>query len=196
MTKYEWANYVYGDKLIDTLAQPEVKINIRLKKPNNNAPKSVKGDYTLSIHGNKIVLVDSKDGATVEAKCHPDDEFDIKAGIEEAFKKLNEKREELRKQKEEEEKRIKVGDWVEVVNWGMTYDTYPDWLYTRVDFENVKVYDYNNCCKNGTKGKVIAVGNHDDEHRKDRTLVAFRTKNNKVYIVEDQGLRKVAKPSV
>ena len=75
---------------------------IGAKKPNNNAPKSVKGDYDLSIHGNKIVLVDNADGTIVEAKCHPDDDFDIGAGIKEAFKKLNEKREEIRKQKEEE----------------------------------------------------------------------------------------------
>ena len=115
---------------------------IGAKKSNNNAPKSIKGNYYLSIHGNKIILVDNADGTTVEAKCHPDDEFDIGAGVKEAFKKLNEKREELRKQKEEEEKKIKVGDWVEVINYLKSYDTYPEWLYDKVDFETVKNYVY------------------------------------------------------
>lgn len=96
---------------------------IGAKKPNNNAPKSIKGDYDLSIHGNKIVLVDNVDGTTVEAKCHPDDDFDIGTGIKEAFKKMNEKREEIRKAKEEEEKKIKVGDWVEVL-WDDIFDPY------------------------------------------------------------------------
>lgn len=75
-----------------------------LKKPNNSAPKSIKGDYDLSIHGNKIVLVDNIEGTSVEAKCSPEDNFDIGEGIKEAFKKLNAKREEIRKEKEEEEK--------------------------------------------------------------------------------------------
>ena len=44
-----------------------------LKKPNNSAPKSIKGDYDLSIHGNKIVLVDNIEGTSVEAKCSPED---------------------------------------------------------------------------------------------------------------------------
>ena len=57
--------------------------------PNNSAPKSIKGDYDLSIHGNKIVLVDNVDDTTVEARCHPDDDFDVGIGIKEAFKKLS-----------------------------------------------------------------------------------------------------------
>lgn len=97
-----------------------VKINGKIlnevtmpKKPNNNAPKTIKGDYDLSIHGNKIVLVDNADNTTVETKCHPDDNFDIGEGMKEAFKKLNEKRGKIRKA--EEEKKIKVGDLVEVL---------------------------------------------------------------------------------
>lgn len=103
----------------ETVFSSENRIkNGKDNKISNNAPKSIKGDYDLSIHGNKIVLVDNVDGTTVEAKCHPDDDFDIGVGIREAFKKLNEKREEIRKEKEEEEKRIKVGDWVQVIDNG------------------------------------------------------------------------------
>lgn len=70
------------------------------KKPNHKAPKFIRGDYDLSIHSNKIVLVDNVDGTTVEAKCHPDDDFDIGVGIKEAFRKMNNKRVEIGKAKE------------------------------------------------------------------------------------------------
>lgn len=162
-------------------------------KPNNNAPKTIKGDYDLSIHGNKIVLVDNRDGTTVEAKCHPDDNFDIGNGIKEAFKKMNEKREEIKKAKEEEDKKIKVGDWVEIVNCGESYTTYPEWLYDKVDFEHIRRYCYNYIPLDGEIGRVVAVGTHEID--KERILVAFETKYKNVYIVNQKGLKKVEKPN-
>ena len=167
---------------------------IGAKKPNNNAPKNIKGDYDLSIHGNKIVLVDNVDGTTVESKCHHDDDFDIGIGIKEVFKKLNEKREELRKQKEEEEKEIKVGDWVKVVDNGQSYTTYPEWLYNRVEFKFVKYYHYGYCPINGSVGKVIAIGQH--ENQSDRIIMAIHANNGYVYIVNQKGLKKVKNPNV
>lgn len=163
-------------------------------KPNNNAPKTIKGDYDLSIHGNKIVLVDNRDGTTVEAKCHPDDNFDIGKGIKEAFKKMNEKREEIRKAKEEEDKEIKVGDWVEIVNCGESYTTYPEWLYDKVDFEHIRRYCYNYIPLDGEIGRVVAVGTHEAD--REGTLVAFETKYKNIYVVNQKGLKKVAKPNV
>lgn len=160
-------------------------------KPNNNAPKSIKGDYDLSIHGNKIVLVDNVDGTTVEAKCHPDDNFDIGIGIKEAFKKLNEKREEERRRKEEEDKKIKVGDWVKVEHRAVTYSRYATWLYDKTDFYYVRKFDYGNSPDNGVVGQVIAIGEHEKENV---ILVAFCTKDGKVYIIDIKGVRKVAKP--
>lgn len=156
-----------------------------LSKPNNKAPKTIKGDYDLSIHGNKIVLVDRNEGTTVEAKCSPQDNFDVGEGVKEAFKKMNEKR-------EEEGKKIKVGDWVEVTNWLKGYDAYASWLYNKVEFYYVRMFDYENPGRNGLKGQVIAVGKHGEN---DRNLVGFCTTDNKVYIVEDIGLKKVAKPN-
>ena len=160
-------------------------------KPDNNAPKSIKGDYDVSIHGNKIVLVDKKDGTTVEAKCHPDDNFDIGEGIKEAFKKMNVKREEIRKTKEEEEKRIRVGDWVEVVIPGESYPNYFRWLFGRVSFDDIRNFEYTNVPDKGTIGQVIAI----DAHTPDSpyTLAAIRTRKNGVYIVNIDGLRKVKK---
>ena len=163
-------------------------------KPNNNANKNIKGDYDLSIHGNKILLVDKNEGATVEAKCHPDDNFDIGIGIKEAFKKLNAKREEIKKQKEDEDKKIKVGDWVEVVDNIQSYTTYPEWLYNRVEFEFVRYYHYGYCPRNGSIGKVVAIG--QDEDQSDGIIIAIHANNGYIYIVNQKGLKKVAKPNV
>ena len=133
------------------------------------------------------------DGTTVEAKCHPDDNFDIGVGIKEAFKKLNVKREEIRKQKEEEEKKIKVGDWVEVVDYLETYGSYPEWLYDKVDFKTLKNYAYGYYALNGLIGEVIAVGTHGAN--KDKKLIGFDSRGN-VYIIGIEGVKKVAKPNV
>ena len=163
------------------------------QKPNNNAPKSIKGDYDLSIHGNTIVLVDNTDGTTVEAKCHPDDNFDIGAGIKEAFKKLNEKREEIRKQKEEEEKKINVGDWVEVLE-DIVFDPY---CGTFFEDNNLMQYAPRFCYglmpDSSVVGKVLFANKH-------HLLIEEQDKYgyNKIYLVDniDRYLKKVAKPNV
>lgn len=179
--------------IIDCTKNDLSNFHITFKKPNHNAPKSIKGDYDLSIHGNKIVLVDNVDGTTVEAKCHPDDNFDIGEGIKEAFKKLNEKREEIRKQKEEEEKKIKVGDWVEVVE-DDCYDTYLSWVYKYLKFVHVKEFAYEEVPNIGAKARVIRIAPHNNDSS--IVLYAIETKHNKVYIVEENWIKKVAKPNV
>lgn len=176
------------------------------KKPNNNAPKSIKGDYDLSIHGNKIVLVDNADGTTVEAKCHPDDDFDIGAGIKEAFKKLNEKREEIRKQKEEEEKKIKVGDWVKVVNsGGGSYPGHTSFFDNPETQKYAPYFRFGVVPVNGTMGKVVYV---DDTNPNFNFYLIQEvespcygekkfnhlTYDKGIYLVSDRGIEKVAKP--
>ena len=167
------------------------------KKPNNNAPKSIKGDYDLSIHGNKIVLVDNTDGTTVEAKCHPEDDFEIGLGIKEAFKKLNEKREEIRKQKEEEEKKIKVGDWVEVVNFCAGYTTYTDFFVrNNIPIQYCVNYCYGSNLSNGDVGKVLFIA--EDKAVIQSTVAdccdfAF---DDAIYLIGLNGLKKVKKPNV
>lgn len=175
-------------------------------KSNNNAPKSIKGDYDLSIHGNTIVLVDNADGTTVEAKCHPDDDFDIGTGIEEAFKKLNEKREEIRKQKEEEEeeKKIEVGDWVKVVN--SSGGSYP---WHTSFFDNPKTQKYAPYFRfgvvpvNGTMGKVVYVDDTNFYLIQEEESPCYGEKrfsrltfSKGIYLVSDKGIKKVAKPNV
>lgn len=163
------------------------------KKPNNNAPKSIKGDYDLSIHGNKIVLVDNTDGTTVEAKCHPDDDFDIGIGIKEAFKKLNEKREEIRKQKEEEEKKIKVGDWVEITDWKMSYPIYSR-FFSEHNLEDLgRNFRYGCYLNNGDKLQVAHIeGDRFVLNRKEK--IGAYGPQDCVYLMDIHSLRKVAKP--
>lgn len=184
-----WINY---DEWFETFCESTANgasVKIRFKKSNNNAPKSIKGDYDLSIHGNKILLVDNADGTTVEAKCHPDDDFDIGVGIKEAFKKLNEKREEFRKQKEEEEKKIKVGDWVKVVDIGFNYPCYWEWM-PNDKFPIIKNFEYmgrphSKLCK------VMYLG----QHKTKGTQLAFiQDKEGLCHTVGINGLRKVAQP--
>lgn len=163
-----------------------------LKKPNNSAPKSIKGDYDLSIHGNKIVLVDNIEGTSVEAKCSPEDNFDIGKGIKEAFKKLNAKREEIRKEKEEEGRRIKVGDWVQVIDNGRSYPNYSKWLYDKVGFHHVKKYVYGDVPPNGLIGRVIVIGNH--EINKSKKIIGLEA-GDCVYIINIEGVKKVRKPN-
>jgi len=168
---------------------------VYLKKPNNNAPKSIKGDYDLSIHGNKIVLVDNADGTTVEAKCHPDDDFDIGAGIKEAFKKLNEKREEIRKQKEEEEKKIKIGDWVEITDWKMSYPIYSR-FFSEHNLEDLsRNFRYGCYLNNGDKLQVAHIeGDRFVLSRKEK--IGAYGPQDCVYLMDIHSLKKVKKPNV
>ena len=195
-----WIDYM--ELYVDIAITRKAKMwDIKKPKANNNVPKSIKGDYDVSVHGNKIVLVDKKDGTTVEAKCHPDDNFDIGEGIKEAFKKLNEKREEIRRAKEEEKKKIKVGDWVEVVKPGKAYTTIVN-LFEKYGIRAYAPYfRYGVVPVKGVSGKVLLVDeyNHvvfetvrdmaygDDEYGKSSV-------DNGVYVVGIDGLRKVKKP--
>lgn len=202
MNDYNWTKYLYGDFSI----LPKMKITV--KNPNNNVPKSIKGDYDLSIHGNKIVLVDNADGTTVEAKCHPDDDFDIGAGIKEAFKKLNEKREEIRKQKEEEEKKIKVGDWVEVVDNGVSYSQMINFFEENNILEYAARFRYGVSPFIGTKEKVLFIEKteYDDngivvmEVQKEKFVGSPEFSHldcyNTIYLINASGLKKVKKPNV
>ena len=169
-------------------------------KLDNRAPKNIKGDYDLSIHGNKIVLVDSANGTTVETRCHPDDGFDIGVGIKEAFKKLNEKREELRKQKEEEEKKIKVGDWVEVTDPGQSFSTLTAFFTENNLMKYATKYRYAVTPNKGIVGRVVAiecgkcvieVANDYELGNKDYEGMSC---HNVIYVVGIEGLRKAENP--
>lgn len=174
--------------------------NNKTTKPDNRAPKNIKGDYDLSIHGNKIVLVDNTDGTTVEARCHPHDNFDIGEGMKEAFKKLNEKREEILKVKEEEDKKIKVGDWVEVVNPGMSYSTLYDFFENNNIMQYATRYRYAVTPNDGVKGRVVAMKDEiyvievsQDYELGNKNYEGLNCYNT-IYLIGYDGLKKVVKP--
>ena len=89
----------------------------------NLAPKWLEGDYDLHIEGNRMVMT-SKDGKKVEARCHPDDDWRLQVGIDE----LKERMAEAKKPS-----KIKVGDIVKVkhnnVDWYYPH-TVSDWCKT------------------------------------------------------------------
>ena len=124
-------------------------------------------------------------------------DFDIGAGIKEAFKKLNEKREEIRKQKEEEEKKIKVGDWVKVVNFGAGYTTHTDFFVrNNIPIQYCVNYCYGSNLDNGDVGKVLFIA--EDKAVIQSTVAdccdfAF---DDAIYLVGLSGLKKVKKPNV
>ena len=70
----------------------------------NLAPKWLEGDYGLHIEGNRMVMT-SKDGKSVETRCHPDDDWRLQVGLDE----LKDRMAEAKKHRE-----IKVGDVVKV----------------------------------------------------------------------------------
>ena len=156
---------------------------IEYKNPNNRAPKSIKGDYDLSIHGNRIVLVDNKDGTTVEAKCHHDDEFDIGVGIKEAFKKLNEER-------KKNDKIIRVGDRVRVINSKACYPIYCDFFIENDLPQYSKYFRYTCLPECGVIGEVVYI---QDNHYVVKCKEKFPPYGYKdsVYIMGRYGIEKV-----
>ena len=89
----------------------------------NLAPKWLEGDYDLHIEGNRMVMT-SKDGKKVEARCHPEDDWRLQVGIDELKKRMSE----TKKPRE-----IKVGDKVKFkhdnVDWYCPH-TVSDWCKT------------------------------------------------------------------
>lgn len=158
-----------------------------MSNPNNKAPKEMEGTYTLTIEGNKIKLVD-KEGNVGMARCHPDDEFSLEAGMKEALAKL-----------EEDKEAIKVGDMVEIVMPGLSYSTLGYDFFERNNIMCYAIhYRFGVTPERGTKGKVVRVTDSNSyviSVRKDKEygdkdytdIVCFDT----IYIVGESGLRKV-----
>lgn len=122
----------------------------------NLAPKWLEGDYDLHIEGNRMTMT-SKDGKKVEARCHPDDDWQLQVGIDE----LKERMAEVKKPRE-----IKVGDKVNV-----TYEYWYDVRNMADFFESAKVNasDIIRAIKwsdgvhrpvKGIEYEVRAIGNH------------------------------------
>ena len=93
------------DEIIKERKKKDMKFEYKFYEK-NLAPKWLEGDYDLHIEGNRMVMT-SKDGKQVEARCHPDDDWRLQVGIDE----LKERMSEAKKPRE-----IKVGDKVTVLS--------------------------------------------------------------------------------
>ena len=153
-----------------------------MKENQNKAPKILEGGYYLTIHDNEIILYSDRNGMATVAKCHPDDKFNLKYGLDVVFGQMIAK-------KQGKDKEIKAGDEVEIVDTGKMYTTYPEWLYKHCDFKFVKSYAYG-CSGSrykGLRGKVVAIAPHEDL---DVTLAAIYS-HGSTYLIDVKGLKKV-----
>ena len=158
----------------------------------NKAPGGIVGDYTLSIEGNKITLIDVN-GVEVFARCHPEDVFDVGEGVREAFNKLKEKRED----------KIKVGDWVEVIDNGCSYSTSAEVFKENDILHYAARFRYGVTPLNGMKGRVMFITDNNIAVVEEQTGSYYGDSKfsglkcrDAIYLIGLQGLRKVAELNV
>lgn len=95
--------YLFPEEIEKSRKEADKDMKLEYKFYEKNlAPKWLEGDYDLHIEGNRMMMT-SKDGKKVEARCHPDDDWRLQVGIDE----LKERMAEAKKPRE-----IKVGDKV------------------------------------------------------------------------------------
>lgn len=119
------------------------------QETNYEAPKWMEGEYALKVHSRKITIerlstADDDVPTKSHATCHKDDQFDIGAGAKVALDRLKEKKEE----------KLKIGDRVEIVNAGDSYQ-----LLDNVDPKFAVRYRYG--CVPYNKDRGIIVGWHN-----------------------------------
>lgn len=155
----------------------------------NLAPKWLEGDYELHIEGNKMVMK-SKDGIEVKARCHPDDDWYLQVGLDE----LKDRMAEVKKSRE-----IKVGDKVKFV-FSDFYN--PNKLCDFFETAEVTTYDImrtmSTALSGGTPNKVwryevLYIGDHLDSSidknvrvalvRHEKTEVEFVVRLDKLELV-------------
>lgn len=152
---------------------------------NPNAPKDIEGGYTLTVNGRTVSLSDGKD--KVEVTCYYEDNFDIGEGVRQCFEKL----------KEEREKKIRVGDKVEVINSGSSCSQYVKYFKNEEMFEYAPYFRYGVVPMEGTKGQVLHIDKCDCaliRVEEDKKYGDFRYGGDcfgGLYIMELDGLRKV-----
>lgn len=154
-----------------------VKTALDEKEPMNVVQPEFEGEYKLKIKGNRISLI--KDGLYVSSKCHKDDVFNFGKGISNCFTKLF----------EEINKPIKAGDVVKVIDNKYAYTEYKTWIYEYLQFKDVIKFQYSKMPKNGLYGEVIAVNQH--LKLPSHVLIAIKTSDDKVYLLDAEGVKKV-----
>lgn len=112
----------------------------------NMAPEYLEGDYRLTIKDSSTLVVSDDDGNSAVAKCHPDDEFDIGAGVRVAMEKLK-------------GPNFKIGDRVKITNSEKSYTTLSFATLSKFidDIDYIVKYRWGVEPKNGTVGTVVGV---------------------------------------
>lgn len=121
------------------------------QETNYEAPKWMEGEYKLKVHGRKITierLSVAEDGVPSKshATCHKDDQFDIGEGAKVALDRLKEKKEE----------KLKIGDEIEIVIAGDSYQSLSD-----VDTKFAIRYRYGCVPHDGDRGMIVGWYNQD-----------------------------------
>ena len=116
------------------------------------------------------------------AKCHPDDTFDFMVGAKLAMERMEE-------DEQETDHGLRIGDLVEVTNSKRNYSIYLDWFKVYQEMDLGLRYAYGNAFPTGVHGTVKAI--HPHTLRSDITLVAIEDPKGVVFLVAEEGLRRV-----
>lgn len=155
----------------------------------NLAPKWLEGHYDLHIEGNRMVLT-SKDGKKVKARCHPEDDLRLQVGIDE----LKERMAEAKNPRE-----IKVGD---IVKFVFTDFYNPNKLCDFFDTAKVAMYDIMRTMSTALSGgipnkvwryEVLYIGDHLDSsiNKNVRVALVKHEKTGVEFVVRLEKLRLV-----
>ena len=130
---------------------------------------------TIMRYGDRVSATNGRETIAVEIKSNYED------AVHETVDKLFAK-----------EKAIHVGDIVQVINCGMCYPTYVDWVIKHInDKDKIAKYKYNSSIHNGNERyKVLAIGEHD--YLLSETLAYIENVYNKeCFLINVVGLKKV-----
>lgn len=162
--------YLFPEEIEKSRKETDKDMKLEYKFYEKNlAPKWLEGDYDLHIEGNRMVMT-SKDGKKVEARCHPEDDWRLQVGIDE----LKERMAEAKKPRE-----IKVGD---VVKFVFTDFYNPNKLCDFFDTAEVATYDIMRTMSTALSGgipnkvwryEVLYVGDHLDSSINKNVRVAL-----------------------
>lgn len=111
-------------------------------------------------------------------------------GIDKLF---NDEYLELIWEQEEEKEEIKVGDIVKVIDYGLFFDEYYDWVEENIKNRELKLkFDYGNILPNETICTVLYIDKHNYGCNADNTLAYIKDiKNNRCYLINIEGLEKI-----
>lgn len=157
------------------------------------------GTYVVSVYNNRVKVSRPKQGngkpfVEAEARCAPEDEFSLSMGMALAMARLN---------KELSKNKIEVGDKVKIVNSGLSYTSYTDWIKKNInDVGLAACFVYGQIPdEDDTVYVVKAIASWDTMYDVDKKLAYVQeylvysggrvSDNEACYLMEVDGLEKV-----